>query len=122
MQDFTYLPNISAPVEAAFDVAGFSVPDNIILPVGGDQTAPNVGSVTEILASSSTSRVYLLRNFTTSNLILFFGGNAAIWEADIRSPVIVTPSSGICVGEAFSKLACFGWCSTGGDVTVGVFS
>ncbi len=101
---------------------GFTVPIPIDLPDGGSEGSVNADSVIQLLASTVADRKYYLLNTGISRVKLFFGGTAAVWELDVRTPLFLEPTQRSFSELITCRLAVFGW-SEGdvGQVLVGVF-
>ncbi|MEM8568923.1 MAG: hypothetical protein AAGF85_20865 [Bacteroidota bacterium] len=100
----------------------FAIPEDIIFPKGESETAPTTDSVQLILPPSTTEREYFLYNHGLNEVRLFFGGDAATWQSDLRTPFRIPPGHYSSVSNDKAKMACFGWSLGGSILTLGVFT
>ena len=100
----------------------FSVPEDITFPKGENEETPATDSVQPILPQSTTEREYYIYNYGASEIRLFFGGEIAMWESDLRTPFRIPPGHYSSMSGDKAKMACFGWSLGGSKITVGVFA
>lgn len=102
---------------------GFSVPTNIDLPDGGAEDAVNASSILAVLPVSTSDREYYILNVGETSTRLFFGGDAATWELDVRTPFIMIPNKLYYSTLPTSRLPVFAWSEGGvGSLIVGAFA
>ncbi|MGB3511431.1 MAG: hypothetical protein WBA93_19780 [Microcoleaceae cyanobacterium] len=115
-------PVVIPPTYLPPEFTNFEVLPNVVFPEGGSEESPAVSSVIQILPSTGNNRQYYLLNNSLNEIRIFLGGDAASWEADVRSPLRLPASFYATMAMSPAKMALFGWSIGGGSLTVGVMS